>query len=75
MGKLIDLTNQRFGRLVVVEKAFVKNQHTYWRCKCDCGKEKEVRGSLLRNGNTTSCGCYQKERASEQQSLKILNKN
>lgn len=74
MGKLIDLTNQRFGRLVVVEKAFVKNQHTYWRCKCDCGKEKEVRGSLLRNGNTTSCGCYQKERASEQQSLKILNK-
>ena len=33
-------------------------------CKCECGNEVEVRGKSLRTGNTTSCGCYQRERSS-----------
>lgn len=33
----------------------------YWKCKCDCGNEKIARGSALRNGTTTHCGCSPKK--------------
>jgi hypothetical protein len=56
-----DLTGQKFGRLEVKEFAFKQNQYPIWNCLCDCGKTKEVRGSSLKNGNTKSCGCLQKE--------------
>jgi len=61
MGKFIDLTGQRFGRLKVIE--FVGNK--YWNCQCDCGNIKNIyRGSLL-GGATISCGCYNKEQTSK----------
>lgn len=56
-----DLTGQHFGRLTVIE--FVKNQG--WKCQCDCGNIIYVEGSNLKNGNTKSCGCLQRDRASE----------
>jgi len=65
MRAFIDLTGQRFGRLVVVgraDPACDKHGTARWRCLCDCGNEKDVRGSDLRRGRTTSCGCLQKER-------------
>lgn len=35
-----------------------KNGTAYWKCKClNCGGDTIVCGTLLRNGNTTSCGC------------------
>lgn len=58
MTQRIDLTGQRFGWLVVV--AFAKldrEQKAWWRCKCDCGKQRVVCGKSLRNGTTRSCGC------------------
>lgn len=61
MGKKIDLTGKRFGMLVVigtVDKTS-KRREPYWLCRCDCGKERIVRGSNLRSGNTKSCGCNQ----------------
>ncbi len=61
MQKLHDLTGQRFGRLTVVERAENKGKPTVWLCKCDCGNEKIVRGSDLKNGHTQSCGCFHKE--------------
>jgi hypothetical protein len=57
MGVLIDITGRRYGRLVVLEDA----GEGRWRCACDCGKEKVVKGSLLRTGHTGSCGCLQAE--------------
>ena len=36
-----------------------------WNCKCKCGNELVVLGKHLRSGNTRSCGCYQRERASK----------
>lgn len=58
MSKLIDLTGQRFGRLVVVERADNSaDGRARWLCKCDCGKEIVTYGSWLRNGDTKSCGC------------------
>lgn len=59
--KLIDLTGQKFGRLTVVERHGVKDGHAAWLCKCDCGNTTVVNGRNLRNGRTTSCGCYHKE--------------
>ena len=56
MAKRIDLTGQRFGKLVALEPT-KKNNKTAWRCKCDCGNETIVFTFCLRNGNTSSCGC------------------
>lgn len=66
MSNRIDMTNKRFGRLVVI-KADKRNKHgeLYWLCKCDCGNVKSIKGSKLRNGWTQSCGCLQKEWVSE----------
>lgn len=65
-SRIIDLTGQRFGRLVAIEHAGrVVNKNgfrtTLWKCKCDCGKESVVRYPLLVSGNTRSCGCLERE--------------
>ena len=56
---LIDLTGQRFGRLIVIE---YNKQTKKWKCQCDCGNIKEVQSANLRRGATQSCGCLQKEK-------------
>lgn len=53
---IIDLTGQRFGKLVVITRAESKNG-ARWLCKCDCGIEKVIQGGHLRSGSTESCGC------------------
>ncbi len=57
MPNPIDLTGQRFGRLLVIELADRKNGCRYWRCLCDCGREHLVSASNLRWKGVTSCGC------------------
>ena len=61
MGNFIDMTGQRFGRLVVKERAVNRGEQTYWICICDCGNTKVARASDLRRGHTKSCGCLHKE--------------
>lgn len=66
MNTLIDLTGQRFGKLLVVEKAEPHKTKggkyvTMWKCKCDCGNETVVATQKLRKGHTTSCGCVKHE--------------
>lgn len=62
MGKRIDLTGQRFGRLVVLEfSGYDHNHKAKWNCQCDCGKQKVVRANELRSGKTQSCGCLHKQ--------------
>jgi hypothetical protein len=55
------LIGQKFGRLTVIERSGSRNKKAVWICKCDCGKTKRVPTGALRNGNTQSCGCIQKE--------------
>lgn len=56
----------RYGYLTVIERASNdKEGHARWKCKCDCGNETIVLGKHLRSGNTKSCGCYQRQRATE----------
>jgi hypothetical protein len=54
---LVDLTGQRFGRLMVVEFAGRQRRGALWRCRCDCGAESVVLGCNLKGGKTRSCGC------------------
>ncbi|WP_010623954.1 AP2 domain-containing protein [Companilactobacillus versmoldensis] len=70
MGKLIDLTGKRFGRLTVIERDYEyqkskKINCACWKCICDCGNQKTVRSRSLMNGKTQSCGCIKNERALE----------
>ena len=48
-----DHTGQRFGMLTVLEHLGSGT----WAVRCDCGVERQVKGSKLRNGNNRSCGC------------------
>ena len=54
---LNNLSGDKYGKLTVVSAAGSRGGHMYWNCRCDCGKEKVVRGSHLRSGNVKSCGC------------------
>jgi len=58
MPKLLDITGQRFGRLVVIERSHTKDRRWWWRCLCDCGRETITAGKYLRRGETRSCGCF-----------------
>ena len=61
MGKLINMINQEFGDLIVVERDYSKKTGAaYWICQCKCGNKKSVRGQNLRNGSVINCGCQKK---------------
>ena len=55
MGKFINLTGQRFGRLTAIK--YLPEEHK-WLCRCNCGKTTKVNAYDLRSGHTQSCGCY-----------------
>jgi hypothetical protein len=58
MPTKIDLTNQKFNMLTVIEEVpHKKGEGIKWRCKCDCGNETIAIGSELRSGHKKSCGC------------------
>lgn len=61
MSKLIDLTGQRFGRLTVIERVPSPVRNAKWLCKCDCGNTTAVLGTVLRSGDSKSCGCYRSD--------------
>jgi hypothetical protein len=65
-ARRVDLTGERFGRLIVVEQASDAVQPSgqrkrRWLTRCDCGVEVVVRADNLKSGNTNSCGCFQDE--------------
>lgn len=68
MRKIIDISGNRYGRWTVIERSDRKTSSGSWMylCKCDCGTLKEVSGTLLRQGKSTSCGCFRNQMLSEQ---------
>jgi len=56
-----DLVGQKFERLTVISLLGSANNRVYWLCRCICGNEKHLTTSDLRNGNTRSCGCLNRE--------------
>lgn len=76
----INIEGKRFGRLVALcdaEDSFMTGGYRpdgtprkgepirMVKCLCDCGKEVVTAYSSLSIGKTKSCGCYQRDRASE----------
>lgn len=56
--RVLDLTGQRFGRLLVKCLSHIdKQRHSNWSCLCDCGESKVVTRGNLKKGNVKSCGC------------------
>lgn len=62
-----DLTGQRFGRLLVVERMPNRPGEScaIWRCICDCGNEKIKTSYGLKTARAPSCGCWGYERISK----------
>lgn len=58
-----DLTDQRFGRLIVIAEAGGRStgQRILWLCQCDCGARHVTNSGTLLKGTTISCGCFRRE--------------
>lgn len=67
MGRFLDLSGLVFGRLTVIEQAPHHNGRVCWYCECSCapGSRLTVKSNYLKNGDTKSCGCLNKEKFSE----------
>ena len=70
MGRFIDLTGRRFGRLTVIKRGeneqFANGSFAVrWICQCDCGNTILTRGQALKSGETKSCGCYHSDKVSD----------
>lgn len=71
----IDITGQRFGKLVALSPIYSgnKEKHTKWKCQCDCGNIVEIDLGNLRSGKTQSCGCTISKQ--EENIIKLLTNN
>lgn len=61
--KMIDVAGISFGKWKVISRAAnSKSGNARWNCICSCGTERVVKGTWLRNGTSTCCGCSRDER-------------
>ena len=60
-----NLIGRKFDRWTVIAKAEKRNGMSVWKCRCECGTEKEVYQKHLLSGATKSCGCLAKEKSSK----------
>jgi hypothetical protein len=57
MPKIFNIEGKIFGKLKVINFAYIKNHKAYWNCICECGKNKVIAGTCLVQGQTKTCGC------------------
>lgn len=64
---MVDITKQKFGRLIALKPTDERGGDgcVCWLCRCSCGNMSVVSINNLRRGITKSCGCYKKERTSQ----------
>jgi len=72
--KLIDITGKKFGRILVLSLNKT-GKRTKWNCICDCGNPCIKESYSLKNGLTTSCGCYRKELTTKRKTTHGLSKH
>ena len=65
MAKRLDITGQKYGKLLALnyDHTDEKSKKAVWKCLCDCGKYHFATAKDLRSGNTKSCGCIKIDRA------------
>jgi hypothetical protein len=68
----IDMAGMRCGRFTVLARVAGEPKIPAWRCRCDCGTTKVVRGCDLRQGKIKSCGCWRSDRS--RQAMSQMNK-
>lgn len=61
MSSFQNLTSEKFGKLLVVERSGYIGAKIAWSCLCECGNVKRISATNLKNGHTSSCGCLQKQ--------------
>lgn len=77
MGQLIDMKDQKIGKLTVLERSgsYISNEGgkvvAVWKCQCKCGNVTFVRGDQLRRQSVRSCGCLRKESLRENRKKRI----
>ena len=64
MGRFIDLTGRKFGRLTVIDRVQNRGEKVAWKCLCECGNTSIVTGTALKSGKSKSCGCLKLENPS-----------
>ena len=71
MGRCVDLTGQKFGKLTVIKRVEDDSEaHIKWLCECECGNLITTRGTSIRSGITKSCGCLVGDKIRELNKLK-----
>lgn len=58
VGRPIDNTiqiGQKYGKWTIKEFKGILNEHASYLCECECGYQKIIAGSSLKNGETKSC--------------------
>ena len=66
-ANFVDIKGKQFGELIAEEHlGYVYPNgkgRALWRCKCSCGRYKDVRQDLLQSGATKTCGnpCHKKK--------------
>lgn len=60
MGKFINITKQKFGKLTAIKFDHVSlSKKQYWLFECDCGNRKVIARGGVTEGRIKSCGCSQ----------------
>lgn len=62
MSVKLDVTGERYGKLIGVQRLINQKGHSVWLWKCDCGNKKEILLVNVRRGLVKSCGCLNLER-------------
>ena len=53
---ILNIKDQKFEKLKVIDFAYIKDSQSYWECLCECGNKKIICGKILKRG-LKSCGC------------------
>ncbi len=74
-SRRVDITGQRFGRLVAIRPIGKRGKGFAWLCRCDCGQTREATAAQLLEGIVRSCGCLHVETARKQAATGIWRGN
>ena len=73
-GAYRDIAGQRFGRLTAIQPVEKRSGGSVaWRCRCDCGQEREYPAKTLLEGKAQSCGCLKHENDALQRTLHYID--
>lgn len=66
MGSFVDLSGNRYGRILVTDRGPNRGRRVTWNFICDCGREGNTVASYLTTGRQVSCGCFHREMVAKQ---------